>query len=63
MYLGLAVLLIGLAILLGTLVPFLGPLVFIVAADRWYIPFEEKALQRKFGEQYDAYKRTTRRWV
>jgi protein-S-isoprenylcysteine O-methyltransferase Ste14 len=63
MYLGFAVLLIGLAILLGTLVPFLGPIAFVIAADRWYIPFEEKALQRKFGEQYEAYRQTTRRWV
>jgi protein-S-isoprenylcysteine O-methyltransferase Ste14 len=63
MYLGFAVFLTGLAILLGTLVPFLGPIAFIIAADRWYIPFEEDALKRKFGEQYEAYQRATRRWI
>lgn len=63
MYFGLSVFLTGLAILLGTLIPFLGPLAFIVIADRWYIPFEERAMQRTFGERYDAYTHTTRRWL
>src|SRR5262245_55592271 len=62
-YLGFTLLLTGLAILLGTLVPFLGPVAFAATADRWYIAFEEAALARKFGERYDAYRRTTRRWV
>jgi protein-S-isoprenylcysteine O-methyltransferase Ste14 len=62
-YLGFALFLTGLAILLGTLLPFLGPLVFAVTADRWYIAFEEAALERKFGDRYDAYRRATRRWI
>jgi len=63
MYLGLTLFLLGLAVLLGTLFPFLGPVVFAVTADRWYIPFEEAALQHKFSERYEAYKRATRRWI
>jgi protein-S-isoprenylcysteine O-methyltransferase Ste14 len=63
MYLGLSVFLTGLAIWLGTLISFLGPLAFIVIADRWYVPFEEAAMQRRFGERYEAYRRTTRRWI
>ncbi|WP_119273792.1 methyltransferase family protein [Taklimakanibacter deserti] len=63
MYLGLTLFLLGLAVLLGTLFPFLGPVAFAVTADCWYIPFEEAALQHKFGERYEAYKRATRRWI
>jgi protein-S-isoprenylcysteine O-methyltransferase Ste14 len=63
MYLGVTVTLIGLAILLGRLWPFLGPIAFAVIADRWYIQFEEQALRRTFGELYEAYARTTRRWI
>jgi protein-S-isoprenylcysteine O-methyltransferase Ste14 len=62
-YLGFTLFLTGLAVILSTLVPFLGPIAFAVIADRWYIAFEEKALQRKFGERYEAYQRTTRRWL
>ena len=62
-YLGFTLFLLGLAVMLGTLVPFLGPIVFAVTADRWYIAFEERALQHKFGERYDAYRRATRRWI
>ena len=63
MYLGLALFLAGLAVLLGALIPFLGPLAFFVAADRWYIPFEERAMQKKFGDRYEAYRREIRRWI
>ncbi len=62
-YLGFTVFLLGLAVMLGTLVPFLGPVAFAVTSDRWYIAFEEKALERKFGERYEAYRRATRRWI
>lgn len=63
MYLGLALFLTGLAVILGTLMPFAGAIAFAVIADRWYIPFEEAALTRKFGERYEAYRRITRRWL
>jgi protein-S-isoprenylcysteine O-methyltransferase Ste14 len=62
-YLGFTLFLLGLAVMLGTLVPFLGPIAFAVISDRWYIAFEERELQRKFGERYEAYRRTTRRWI
>jgi protein-S-isoprenylcysteine O-methyltransferase Ste14 len=62
-YLGFTLFLFGLATLLGTLVPFLGPIAFALIADRWYIAFEERALQHKFGERYEVYRRATRRWL
>lgn len=30
---------------------------------RWWIPVEERALQREFGEAYDAYRARTGRWL
>jgi protein-S-isoprenylcysteine O-methyltransferase Ste14 len=63
MYLGLTLFLIGLAVILGTLWSFLGPIVFAVIADQWYIRLEERALQEKFGESYEAYRRNVRRWI
>jgi protein-S-isoprenylcysteine O-methyltransferase Ste14 len=63
MYAGFLLLLAGIAILLGAATPFLPVIVFAVIADRWYIAFEERALARKFGEEYEAYKRRARRWI
>jgi len=63
MYLGFVLLLLGIAILLGTATPFAGPLIFAIVADRWYIGFEERAMRQKFGADYEAYRRRTRRWI
>jgi protein-S-isoprenylcysteine O-methyltransferase Ste14 len=62
MYLGFALFLTGVGILLGALVPLIVGLSFWLIADRWYIPFEEAAMQRTFGDQYDAYRKKVRRW-
>ncbi|MBX9588324.1 MAG: hypothetical protein K2X43_03400 [Hyphomonadaceae bacterium] len=62
MYLGFVLLLAG-AVLLGTATPFLAVALFAITADRWYTAFEERALERKFGEDYAAYRRGTRRWI
>ncbi|HTV68150.1 MAG TPA: isoprenylcysteine carboxylmethyltransferase family protein [Rhizobiaceae bacterium] len=62
MYLGFALFLTGVGILLGALVPLIVGLSFWLIADRWYIPFEEAAMQRTFGEQYDEYRQKVRRW-
>ena len=37
--------------------------VFLVAADRWYIRFEERVLTESFGQQFEAYRSRTRRWI
>jgi protein-S-isoprenylcysteine O-methyltransferase Ste14 len=63
MYLGFALVLVGAAMAFGNSCSFLLALLFIVVADQWYIAFEERWLQRKFGEAYLAYKRSVRRWV
>jgi protein-S-isoprenylcysteine O-methyltransferase Ste14 len=63
MYLGFVLLLLGTAMLLGTATPFLAVALFAVVADRWYIPFEERAMKAKFGADYAAYMHRTRRWI
>jgi protein-S-isoprenylcysteine O-methyltransferase Ste14 len=63
MYLGFVLLLLGSAILLGTVTPFAGPALFALIADRWYIAFEEQAMQQRFGADYMAYRGRTRRWL
>jgi protein-S-isoprenylcysteine O-methyltransferase Ste14 len=62
-YAGFVLFLAGAAILLGAATPFLVVIAFGAIADRWYIAFEERALMRRFGDDYAAYKRRTRRWI
>lgn len=64
MYLGFAIALMGFAILLGGAASsFLLAGLFVLITDRWYIAFEENAMRRRFGAEYDEYCRRVRRWV
>lgn len=63
MYLGFALFLFGVAIGTGALIPMVLAVLFVVIADRWYIEHEEQAMQRVFGEDYESYRRTVRRWL
>ena len=63
MYLGFLLFLLGIAVLMGALTPLLGPALFALAAQLWYIPFEERAMSAKFGDAYHAYVRKVRRWI
>jgi protein-S-isoprenylcysteine O-methyltransferase Ste14 len=63
MYLGFALVLLGVWLLLGALSPLLGVVLFVAITDRWYIPFEERALVEKFGPEFQAYRSKTRRWI
>lgn len=62
-YLGFTIMLVGIWVLLGTLLPIIGCLVFIVIADLWYIPYEERTMEQIFGNEYLAYKTKVRRWL
>ncbi|MCV0394428.1 MAG: isoprenylcysteine carboxylmethyltransferase family protein [Rhizobiaceae bacterium] len=62
MYLGFAVALLGFAVKLNALSTLPLVLAFVLAAQFWYIPFEERTAARVFGEEYQAYKNRTRRW-
>lgn len=63
MYLGFVFALAGLGIVLGSASPFLALLGFALVTNYWYIPFEERAMLRKFGEEYVAYRNRVRRWL
>jgi protein-S-isoprenylcysteine O-methyltransferase Ste14 len=62
-YLGFALILTGAWVLAGVVSAGLPVLAFVVVVDRFYIRFEEKTLARKFGPDYDKYRRKTRRWI
>jgi len=63
MYLGFLILLAGVAIGLGSVAGVIAPVAFFLAADRWYIPFEETQMQQTFQDQYQNYTQHVRRWV
>jgi len=63
MYLGLATALIGLAIFFTSIAMLLAPAVFFAVIDRMVIPREEETLERRFGNDYVAYKSRVRRWI
>ena len=63
MYAGLAIIYLGLTCLIGNwwnLILF--PLLFLIVQE-YIIKREEKYLELEFGEQYDEYKKTVRRWL
>lgn len=63
MYVGLLSVLLGYAIWLGGITPFLLlPLFVFLITTQQIIP-EEKALEKKFGQEYLSYKARVRRWV
>ncbi len=63
MYLGLTVFLAGAWLLLGSLSPGIFAAAFLLIADRWYIPFEERRLLAVFGAAYENYRSRTPRWI
>lgn len=63
MYLGFTLMLCGTALLVGTLTAWIGAAVFFIAANLWYIPFEEARMQATFGPQYDDYRGRVPRWL
>ncbi|HYF43391.1 MAG TPA: isoprenylcysteine carboxylmethyltransferase family protein [Ramlibacter sp.] len=63
MYLGFVITLSGLAACLGSLSPFLAVAAFKLLVHHWYIRVEERAMLRKFGQDYLEYQRTVPRWL
>lgn len=63
MYLGFALALTGWAVWLGNAVALIGPAAFVLWMNRIQIPFEEAAMESRFGAAFDAYRRRTRRWI
>jgi protein-S-isoprenylcysteine O-methyltransferase Ste14 len=63
MYLGFLAALTGLAVVLGSLSPIAILLVFFAMTQFWYIPTEERAMSRKFGDEYAEYQLAVPRWL
>lgn len=62
MYLGFLLALIAWAIFLGNVASALMPLIFVVYMNRFQISPEERALRARFGQSYESYLRSVRRW-
>jgi len=62
-YLAMIIALIGVWIVLGSFTPLLIIPVFTVLIQEMFVKEEEKILEGKFGEEYQAYKTSVRRWV
>ena len=63
MYLGMVIGLLGVAVLLGSLIVFLALIAFLLTMHIIFIPFEEKALEETFGQEYLDYKKRVRCWL
>ena len=63
MYLGFVLTLIGIAILLRSLTPYVVILAFAIWIQSRFITVEERMLAKKFGTEWQMYKRSTRRWL
>ena len=62
-YLGMAFIGAGIAVLAEALWVFLPLALAVLVIDRGVIAREERYLERKFGEEYLAYRRSVRRWI
>jgi protein-S-isoprenylcysteine O-methyltransferase Ste14 len=63
MYVSLLLYLAGFALFLANWASALGLALFIAYMNRFQIEPEERVLQERFGEKFDAYRRTVRRWI
>jgi protein-S-isoprenylcysteine O-methyltransferase Ste14 len=63
MYLGLAVVLLGWAAWLGSAWALPGIAMFAAYITRFQIVPEERALRRRFGAEFEAYRERVRRWI
>ena len=63
MYLGVTIALLGASIFIGNLISLLSPLIFFIAMNIVYIPFEEKLMEKLFGKKYINYRKNVRRWL
>lgn len=63
MYLGMALTSAGAAIFFESLVAGILLALVVVTVDRFIIAREERYLARRFGEDYEAYRRQVRRWL
>ena len=63
MYLGLVVFGVGAALVAGTWAMWLVPAMVFLLDQLVIIPFEERSMERAFGDAYRAYRTRVRRWL
>lgn len=63
MYLGALVVGVGAALLAGTWLMWLVPVLLFMLQNFAIIPFEERSMERTFGDAYRAYRTRVRRWI
>jgi protein-S-isoprenylcysteine O-methyltransferase Ste14 len=63
MYVGACLVAIGAALFAGTWLMWLVPVVLFVLQNFVIVPFEERSMERTFGEAYRDYKTRVRRWI
>ena len=63
MYVGAFLLLAGYALCAASFAALLVAFAMLAAAHLFVILYEEPALERRFGESYQEYRRRTRRWI
>jgi protein-S-isoprenylcysteine O-methyltransferase Ste14 len=63
MYLGLVVIGVGAALVAGTWLMWLVPVIGFVLDEFVIIPFEERSMERAYGDAFRAYKARVRRWL
>jgi protein-S-isoprenylcysteine O-methyltransferase Ste14 len=63
MYLGIVVIGVGAALTAGTWLMWLVPFVVFALDQFVIIPFEERSMERAYGDAYRAYKSHVRRWI
>jgi protein-S-isoprenylcysteine O-methyltransferase Ste14 len=62
MYVGMTAMLIGAALALRNLAALAAPLYFFIVLDRFFVPYEERKLEKEIGAPYFSYKAKVRRW-
>ncbi|MCU0869306.1 MAG: isoprenylcysteine carboxylmethyltransferase family protein [Burkholderiales bacterium] len=63
MYVGLALLLTAWAVYRGAWIGLVGPVVFVAYITRFQIVPEERAMARRFGDEWHTWSRRVRRWL
>ncbi|MEX2213116.1 MAG: isoprenylcysteine carboxylmethyltransferase family protein [Phycisphaeraceae bacterium] len=63
MYVGLVTMLTGVAVGLGSVTSLIIPPLFAVWMTIGFIVKEEKMLAERFGEQYETFRKSVRRWI
>ena len=53
----------GVSITFGSFSTFIVPIITFCILNFLIIPFEEKAISRTYGQEYEQYKKSVRRWI